>query len=225
MFVLIRYLVERIEINSVTSLSSDRAVKGLCFNFVCVSCRHIAILPVPYFCAFVFEYGNVGAKEARYTQGVSPATAALLNSSFVQANELDDFHPTAPLHSLSILLPALLATSSPINTSASSNSPAPFTGAEFLLALIIGLEVGPRVGNALHGTDLLESGWHCGTVFGHPVAAAAVSKLFRLNKERTEWAIGIASTQSCGLMSAQYGGMVKRMQHGFAARAGLIGVR
>ena len=66
-------------------------------------------------------------------------------------------------------------------------------------------------------------GWHCGTVFGHPASAAAASKLFAMSAGQIEDAIGIACTQACGLMSAQYEGMVKRMQHGFAARNGLLG--
>lgn len=66
-------------------------------------------------------------------------------------------------------------------------------------------------------------GWHCGTVFGHPASAAAASKLFALSARQIEDAIGIACTQACGLMSAQYEGMIKRMQHGFAARNGLLG--
>ena len=36
-----------------------------------------------------------------------------------------------------------------------------------------------------------------------------------------EDALGMAATQSCGLMSAQFESMVKRMQHGFASRNGL----
>jgi aconitate decarboxylase len=39
-----------------------------------------------------------------------------------------------------------------------------------------------------------------------------------------ENALGIACTQACGLMSAQFESEVKRMQHGFAARNGLVGV-
>src|ERR1700722_6300200 len=35
--------------------------------------------------------------------------AAVLNSSFIQGFELDDFHPLAPLHSASLLIPALLS--------------------------------------------------------------------------------------------------------------------
>ena len=38
-----------------------------------------------------------------------------------------------------------------------------------------------------------------------------------------ESAVGIACTQAGGLMSAQYEGMIKRVQHAFAARNGLFG--
>ena len=43
-----------------------------------------------------------------------------------------------------------------------------------------------------------------------------------LSPEQTEDAMGTACTQACGLMSAQYESMSKRMQHGFAARNGLF---
>lgn len=59
-------------------------------------------------------------------------------------------------------------------------------------------------------------------MFGPPAAAVAVSKLLDLPPDQTEDAIGLACTQACGLMSAQYESMSKRMQHGFAARNGLF---
>ena len=46
--------------------------------------------------------------------------------------------------------------------------------------------------------------------------------MLELSPEQTEDAIGTACTQACGLMSAQYESMSKRMQHGFAARNGLF---
>lgn len=148
------------------------------------------------------------------TQKLSPLTAALLNSTFIQGFELDDWHSEAPLHSNSILLPALLA-SLPIFKS-------PITGPQFLLSYLVGLEVGPRVGNSLQGSYILTQGWHSGAVFGPSASSAAVSKLFGLNAAQIEDALGIACTQACGLMSAQFESEVKRMQHGFAARNGLM---
>jgi len=58
-------------------------------------------------------------------------------------------------------------------------------------------------------------------VFGTHAAAAAVGKLLGLDAARFEDALGLAGTQSAGLMAAQYEAMCKRMHHGFSARNGL----
>ena len=144
----------------------------------------------------------------------SAYSAAMLNSSFIQGFELDDYYPAAPLHSNSILIPAML----PV-----LQKHPELTGKEFLLALILGYEVGTRVGLSLHGTEMLSRGWHSGVVFGCAAAAVSAGKLLKLSAGAVEDAIGIASTQACGLMSAQFESMIKRMQHGFAARNGLYG--
>ncbi|CAM1505957.1 Fc.00g115940.m01.CDS01 [Cosmosporella sp. VM-42] len=149
-----------------------------------------------------------------YERRIGPLAAALLNSTFIQAFELDDYHSDAPLHSNAIILPALLA--------AAEHMKVPTSGADFLLATIVGYEVGPRIGLGLHGGHMLSMGWHSGAVFGPSASAASVSKLFNLRANQIEDALGIACTQACGLMSAQYGSDVKRMQHGFASRNGLF---
>lgn len=146
-------------------------------------------------------------------QSTTPSAAALLNSSYVQGFELDDYHPVAPVHGTAIVLPALLAAAE------GAGSP---SGAQVLLAAIRGFEVGPRVGLALHGAQMLTRGWHSGPVFGGPAAAAAAGTLLGLDADGFEDALGLAATQACGLMAAQFGSMGKRMQHGFAARNGLL---
>jgi MmgE/PrpD N-terminal domain len=90
-------------------------------------------------------------------QKLSPLAATLLNSTFIQGFELDDYHSKAPLHSSSLLIPSLLATAE--LEASSSASPKTISGAEFLGSYIVGLELGPRVGLALHGSDLLTCGW------------------------------------------------------------------
>jgi aconitate decarboxylase len=142
----------------------------------------------------------------------SAPSAAMLNSSFIQGFELDDYHPLAPLHSNALVLPAMLAAAP--HTSAVS-------GEKFLLGAILGYETGPRVGEALGGLEMISRGWHSGVVFGTLSAAASAGTLYGLDAAGFEDALGMAATQSCGLMSAQFESMVKRMQHGFASRAGL----
>jgi 2-methylcitrate dehydratase PrpD len=138
--------------------------------------------------------------------------AAVLNGTFIQGFELDDFHPLAPLHSCSLVIPALLST---VSTRGGKT-----TGAELLVAAIAGFEVGPRVGYTLHGTQMLDRGWHSGSVFGTHSAAMASGKLRALKPAQLEDALGLAGTQSAGLMAAQYEAMSKRMHHGLAARNG-----
>ncbi|KAG2734030.1 hypothetical protein G9P44_003555 [Scheffersomyces stipitis] len=141
-------------------------------------------------------------------------SAALLNSTFIQGFELDDYHSYAPLHSNSIILPTLL--------SLCSKDPSKHTGRDFILATIVGFEVGPRVGKSIGGSSILSLGWHSGAVFGPPVAAASACKFLSHNAIQIEDAFGIACTQASGLMSAQFESSVKRMQHGFAVRNGLF---
>ncbi len=146
-----------------------------------------------------------------WDERVSGQAATVLNGAFIQGFELDDYHPLAPLHSASLIIPALLATAEDLGG---------VTGRDFLTAAVFGFEVGPRVGLALHGGQMINRGWHSGSVFGTHAAAAACGHLRGLNAAQFEDALGLAGTQSCGLMAAQYEAMSKRMHHGFSSRAG-----
>jgi len=75
-------------------------------------------------------------------RATSAQSAAMLNSSFIQGFELDDYHPLAPLHSNALVLPAMLAAVPHAGT---------VSGEKFLLGAILGYETGPRAGQALGG--------------------------------------------------------------------------
>jgi 2-methylcitrate dehydratase PrpD len=160
-----------------------------------------------------FDPAGPGALIGWGERTTSPQSAAMLNSSFIQGFELDDFHPEAPLHSNSLVLPAMFAAAPHVGN---------VSGERLLLGAILGYETGPRVGLALGGLDMLSRGWHSGVVFGPLAAAASVGCLYGLDAAGFEDALGMAATQSGGLMSAMYESMVKRMQHGFASRDGLV---
>ena len=81
----------------------------------------------------------------------SSTSVAMLNSSFIQAFELDDYHPLAPLYSNSLVIPAMLAAAPHVGR---------VSGGRFLLGAILGYETGPRVGQALGGLEMLSRGWH-----------------------------------------------------------------
>jgi aconitate decarboxylase len=139
--------------------------------------------------------------------------AALVNGTQVQGFELDDVHRTAVLHVGAVTLPALIAV---------AESHAQLSGREFLTAAVAGYEIGPRVGLCM-GQEHIGQGWHSGATVGVFSAAAGAARGLGLDADKTVHALGIAGTQSCGLMAAQYGAMVKRMHAGRAAQSGLYG--
>ncbi len=142
---------------------------------------------------------------------LSSAHAALVNGTQVQSFELDDVHRKAVLHVGAVTLPALIAV---------AESHAKISGREFLAAAVAGYEIGPRVGLCM-GQEHIGQGWHSGATVGVFSAAAGTARALTLSPDATVHALGIAGTQSCGLMAAQYGAMVKRMHAGRAAQSGL----
>ena len=136
-----------------------------------------------------------------------------VNGTQVQGFELDDVHRKAVLHVGAVTLPALIAV---------AESHAQLSGRDFLTAAVAGYEIGPRVGLCM-GQEHIGQGWHSGATVGVFSAAAGAARGLGLDAEQTVHALGIAGTQSAGLMAAQYGAMVKRMHAGRAAQSGLYG--
>ena len=139
--------------------------------------------------------------------------AALVNGTQVQGFELDDVHRKAVLHVGAVTLPALIAV---------AESHTRLSGRDFLTAAVAGYEIGPRVGLCM-GQEHIGQGWHSGATVGIFSAAAGAARALGLDAVKTVHALGIAGTQSSGLMAAQYGAMVKRMHAGRAAQSGLYG--
>jgi aconitate decarboxylase len=142
---------------------------------------------------------------------LSSAHAALVNGTQVQGFELDDVHREGILHVGAVTLPALVAM---------AETHAQLSGKDFITAALAGYEIGPRVGLCM-GPQHIGQGWHSGATVGVFAAAAAAARALALDAEKTVHALGIAGTQSSGLMAAQYGAMVKRMHAGRAAQSGL----
>lgn len=142
---------------------------------------------------------------------LSSVHAALVNGTQVQSFELDDVHREGILHVGAVALPALIAV---------AQTHAQLSGREFIAAAVAGYEIGPRVGLCM-GPQHIGQGWHSGATVGVFSAAAAAARGLALDTETTVHALGVAGTQSSGLMAAQYGAMVKRMHAGRAAQSGL----
>jgi len=147
------------------------------------------------------------------TLALSSPHAALINGTQVQGFELDDVHRQGVLHVGAVTLPPLIAV---------AESHAELSGRDLLTAAVAGYEIGPRVGKCM-GQEHIGQGWHSGATVGVYSAAAGAARGLRLTPEQTVHALGIAGTQSAGLMAAQYGAMVKRMHAGRAAQSGLYG--
>ena len=144
---------------------------------------------------------------------LSAPHAALVNGTLVQSFELDDVHRQGVLHVGAVTLPPLLAV---------IELKAGLSGRDLLRAAVAGYEIGPRVGKCM-GPQHIGQGWHSGATVGVFSAAAGASAALGLSQEQTVHALGIAGTQSAGLMAAQYGAMVKRMHAGRSAQSGLYG--
>jgi aconitate decarboxylase len=144
---------------------------------------------------------------------LSSVHAALVNGTQVQSFELDDVHREGILHVGAVTLPALIAV---------AETHAQLSGRDFIAAAFAGYEIGPRVGLCM-GQEHIGQGWHSGATVGVFAAAAAAARALALDTNKAVHALGIAGTQSSGLMAAQYGAMVKRMHAGRAAQSGLYG--
>ena len=146
-------------------------------------------------------------------QKLSSPNAALVNGTQVQGFELDDVHRVGVLHCGAVTLPAVIAI---------AETHADLSGRDFLAAVVAGYEIGPRVGKCM-GQEHIGQGWHSGATLGVFSAATGAARALSLTGEETVHALGIAGTQSSGLMAAQYGAMVKRMHAGRASQSGLYG--
>lgn len=136
--------------------------------------------------------------------------AALVNGISSHVLDYDDTHLKTIIHPAGPVASALLALAETRVVS----------GADFLTALILGIEVECRIGNAVYPHHY-DRGWHITGTTGVFGAAAAVGKILGLDPLRLSWAMGLAATQSSGLRE-MFGTMTKSFHPGRAAQNGLF---
>ena len=141
---------------------------------------------------------------------VDMANAALLNGITSHTFDFDDTHLKTIIHPAGPVASAVLAMAEHLGSS----------GREVIDALVIGIDVSCRVGNAMY-PDHYDRGWHITGSTGTLGAAAACARLLKLDTEKTAMALGIAASQPIG-MREQFGTMTKPFHPGGAARAGLM---
>src|SRR5687768_810856 len=136
--------------------------------------------------------------------------AALMNGITSHTFDFDDTHLKTVIHPSGPVASAILALGERM----------PVSGADFLHAFILGVEVECRIGNAVY-PEHYHVGWHITGTAGVFGAAAAAGRLLNLTEQQMVWALGIAATQASGLRE-MFGTMCKPFHPGNAARNGLL---
>jgi 2-methylcitrate dehydratase PrpD len=135
--------------------------------------------------------------------------AALVNGISSHVFDFDDTHLRTVIHPAGPVASAILALA----------EHRPVSGRDFLNALVLGIEVECRIGNAVF-PDHYDVGWHITGSAGVFGAAAAAGKLLALDEQHMLWALGLAATQPVGLRE-MFGTMTKSFHPGRAAQNGL----
>ena len=137
-------------------------------------------------------------------------SAAFVNGASANVLDFDDTHLPTVIHPAAPVVPALLAFAETRKV----------TGSELLHALILGVEVECRIGNAITPWHYAR-GWHITSTCGVIGAAAGVASLMRLDAPRTAAALGLAANQAHGVIES-LGTMAKSVSVGNAPRNGLF---
>jgi 2-methylcitrate dehydratase PrpD len=144
-----------------------------------------------------------------------PERFDILNASFVNAIagnlfDFDDTHLATVIHPSAPVAPVVLALAESRGAS----------GAALLTALALGMEVECRIGNAVSPAHYAR-GWHITATCGVFGAAAAAAKLLGLSTAQTAHALGIAASESAGLVE-NLTTAAKNIGVGNASRNGLF---
>jgi 2-methylcitrate dehydratase PrpD len=153
--------------------------------------------------------GGAGSTVLIYGHHAPPPLAALANSTMMHALDFDDTLDASALHTFVSVLPAALATAESVGG---------VDGKRFITALVLGVDVICRLSLGIQRPLSWIRTATCGS-FG---AAATAGKMLGLDRDRMADALGVAYSQTSGnAQGLLEGRLVKRMQPGFAAQAGV----
>lgn len=140
-----------------------------------------------------------------------PAPAAAFSNAYqIHNSEFDCIHEAAIVHPMAVVLPALVAT---------AERQRGVSGRDFILALILGVDVACHIGVAAQGRMRFFRPAMAGA-FG---AVAAIGKLNGFDADTMRSAMGVVYSQLCGTMQAHHeGSVLLAMQVGFNARNAVI---
>lgn len=152
-----------------------------------------------------------GARVVGFADRLPPANAAMINATLAHGMDFDDTHLATLVHPSAPIVSTALAIGEAFRIS----------GREVLTAVIAGDEVSCRLGMAAPGA-FHAKGLHPTSVLCTPVSALIAARLLELDRTTAVNAVGIACSQSSGLLeSFQDGTWVKTLHPGWAAHAGI----
>ena len=137
-------------------------------------------------------------------------TAALINTMSAHMCDFDDMSTTLNGHPSAVIAPATFAVAEAMKS----------TGQEALEAYVTGVEVASALGRGING-PAYDTGWNATTTIALYGAAAAASKLMKLDFQQTVNAFGIAAGESSGT-KGNYGTDAKDITVGRAAEKGVF---
>ncbi|MFH1340942.1 MAG: MmgE/PrpD family protein [Pseudomonadota bacterium] len=154
--------------------------------------------------------GNAQATVWGVGLATTASDAAFANGVFSHALDYDDTQSNLRGHPSATLVPAILAVGECAHAS----------GRDALGAYAIGLEVAGKLGRAFGDGHYLH-GWHATATVGVFAATAAAGRLLGLSSGQMRHALGIAASESSGLVR-NFGTMTKPFNAGHAAKGGVI---
>ena len=163
----------------------------------------------------IFSKGNSDRGPATIlgrSHGASAADAALVNGGLMHSLEFDDTHTGSIMHGSSVVAAAALA----------AGEAAGASGAGVLGAYVRGWEALARFGLAAPGRFHAQ-GFQATSVAGTLAAALVAAELHGLDEDLSVAALGIALSQSSGVMEfLSNGSSVKSLHSGWAAHGGVL---
>lgn len=143
---------------------------------------------------------------------LAPASAALVNGTLIHGLDFDDTHIGAIYHATAPALAASLAAAEAAGA----------TGSDLLLAYIVGMEIGCRLGRAAEG-GFHDRGFHPTALCGAFAASFAAGRLMGADRAELISAVGLCGSMAAGLLELK-DSWLKRMHPGWAAHCGIAAV-
>jgi len=140
--------------------------------------------------------------------------ASLVNGTLAYYCDIESIHPSTITHTAAVVVPTSLSVCEHME----------LDGKELLTSIIVGYEVETRVSAAFDPNALYKRGFHPSAVAGVFGAAASAGKLFKLDIEGEQRALGLAGLQAAGLLAwvSDETENSRPFQMGFASRNGIL---